>query len=125
MPMAFTEQGVAMLSSILNSARAIKVNIQIIRVFTKMREMLLNYKYLFLKLEQFIPNIKTDTGSSVVITCHTFPTGASISMLFFAISCFSFAINYVYHLIGATASRSTCSITGGFDKSSAALAISA
>jgi hypothetical protein len=52
MPMAFTEQGVAMLSSVLNSARAIKVNIQIIRVFTRMREMLLNYKDLFIKLEQ-------------------------------------------------------------------------
>ena len=52
MPMAFTEQGVAMLSSVLNSARAIKVNIQIIRIFTRMREALLNYKDLFLKLEQ-------------------------------------------------------------------------
>jgi hypothetical protein len=52
MPMAFTEQGVAMLSSVLNSARAIKVNIQIIRIFTRMREMLLNYKDLFIKLEQ-------------------------------------------------------------------------
>jgi hypothetical protein len=51
-PMAFTEQGVAMLSSVLNSARAIKVNIQIIRLFTRMRAMLLNYKELFLKLEQ-------------------------------------------------------------------------
>ena len=51
-PMAFTEQGVAMLSSVLNSARAIKVNIQIIRLFTRMRAMLLNYKDLFLKLEQ-------------------------------------------------------------------------
>jgi hypothetical protein len=39
-PFAFTEQGVAMLSSILNSDRAIMVNIQIIRVFTKMREMI-------------------------------------------------------------------------------------
>jgi hypothetical protein len=37
-PMMFTEQGVAMLSSILNSATAIKVNIQIIRVFTKIRQ---------------------------------------------------------------------------------------
>lgn len=37
-PMVFTEQGVAMLSSILNSGTAIKVNIQIIRVFTKIRE---------------------------------------------------------------------------------------
>ncbi len=42
-PMAFTEQGVAMLSSVLNSARAIKVNIQIIRLFTRMRAMLLNW----------------------------------------------------------------------------------
>ena len=39
-PMAFTEQGVAMLSSVLNSPSAIKVNIQIIRVFTKIREVL-------------------------------------------------------------------------------------
>ena len=52
LPMAFTEQGVAMLSSVLNSARAIKVNIQIIRIFTRMREMLLNYKDIQLKLEQ-------------------------------------------------------------------------
>ncbi|OXG09309.1 ORF6N domain-containing protein [Flavobacterium araucananum] len=37
-PMVFTEQGVAMLSSVLNSATAIKVNIQIIRVFTKIRQ---------------------------------------------------------------------------------------
>ena len=39
-PYVFTEQGVAMLSSVLNSERAIKVNIQIMRVYTKMREML-------------------------------------------------------------------------------------
>jgi|SRR5579859_1131326 len=52
MPMAFTEQGVAMLSSVLNSARAIKVNIQIIRIFTRMREMLLTHKDILLKLEQ-------------------------------------------------------------------------
>jgi ORF6N domain len=52
MPMAFTEQGVAMLSSVLNSARAIKVNIQIIRIFTRTREMLLTHKDILLKLEQ-------------------------------------------------------------------------
>lgn len=51
-PMAFTEQGVAMLSSVLNSSTAIKVNIQIIRVFTKMKEMLLTNKDILLKLEQ-------------------------------------------------------------------------
>jgi len=39
-PYAFTEQGVAMLSSVLNSDRAINVNIQIIRTFTKIRELL-------------------------------------------------------------------------------------
>ena len=51
-PYAFTEQGVAMLSSVLNSERAIKVNIQIIRLFTKMRQMLLTHKDLLLKIEQ-------------------------------------------------------------------------
>jgi len=39
-PYVFTEQGVAMLSSVLNSERAIRVNIQIMRIYTKMREML-------------------------------------------------------------------------------------
>jgi hypothetical protein len=39
-PFVFTEQGVAMLSSVLNSERAIYVNIQIIRIFTKLRQML-------------------------------------------------------------------------------------
>ena len=41
-----------MLSSVLNSDRAIKVNIQIIRIFTKMREMLLAHKDVVLQLEQ-------------------------------------------------------------------------
>ena len=41
-PMAFTEQGVAMLSSVLNSKRAIQVNIQIMRTFTKLRQAILN-----------------------------------------------------------------------------------
>jgi len=50
--MAFTEQGVAMLSSVLSSRMAIEVNIQIIRVFTKMREMILNHKDILLKLEK-------------------------------------------------------------------------
>ena len=52
LPMAFTEQGVSMLSSVLSSQVAIEVNIQIIRTFTKMREMLLTSKDLLLKLEQ-------------------------------------------------------------------------
>ena len=49
-PMAFTEQGVAMLSSILKSKVAIKVNISIIRVFTKMRELLNTHKEILKKL---------------------------------------------------------------------------
>jgi hypothetical protein len=51
-PMAFTEQGVAMLSSVLNSPTAISVNIQIIRVFTKMRALLLTHKDILLQLEK-------------------------------------------------------------------------
>lgn len=51
-PMAFTEQGVAMLSSILKSPTAIEVSIQIIRVFTKMRELMLTNKDILLRLEQ-------------------------------------------------------------------------
>ena len=49
--MAFTEQGVAMLSSVLNSERAISVNIQIIRVFTRMRAMIESHKDILRKLE--------------------------------------------------------------------------
>jgi hypothetical protein len=51
-PYAFTEHGVLMLSSVLNSERAIKVNIQIMRIYTKMRELLLTHKDILLKLEQ-------------------------------------------------------------------------
>jgi hypothetical protein len=51
-PNAFTEHGVLMLSSVLHSGRAIKVNIQIMRIYTKMRELLLTHKDILLKLEQ-------------------------------------------------------------------------
>lgn len=51
-PIAFTEQGVAMLSSVINSQTAIKVNIQIIRVFTKIREMLTDTLSLKLEIEE-------------------------------------------------------------------------
>jgi len=52
MPMAFTEQGVAMLSSVLNSEKAISVNIQIIRIFTKIRQALSDNTELRLEIEQ-------------------------------------------------------------------------
>ena len=51
MPYAFTEQGVAMLSSVLKSERAIAANIHIIRVFSRMRQMLLEHKDILIKLE--------------------------------------------------------------------------
>jgi hypothetical protein len=62
LPMAFTEQGVAMLSSVLSSKMAIEVNIQIIRVFSKMREMLLTHKDILLKLEQVEKNMMKQDG---------------------------------------------------------------
>jgi hypothetical protein len=49
--MAFTEQGVAMLSSVLNSKRAIKVNIRIIRVFVRLRSFIDSQKEIMRKLE--------------------------------------------------------------------------
>ena len=51
LPYAFTEQGVAMLSSILRSKRAIQVNIQIMKTFTKIREILDNHRFLRRKIE--------------------------------------------------------------------------
>ena len=48
--LVFTEQGVAMLSGVLNSARAIQVNIAIMRTFVKLREMLSTHKDLARKL---------------------------------------------------------------------------
>jgi len=51
-PMAFTEQGVAMLSSVLRSDRAIQVNIKIMRTFTKMRNMIAENEELRKALEE-------------------------------------------------------------------------
>lgn len=52
LPYAFTEQGIAMLSSVLRSERAIQVNIHIVRVFTRLRQFLLNNKDILRKLDQ-------------------------------------------------------------------------
>ena len=52
LPMAFSEHGVLMLSSVLNSERAVQVNIQIMRTFTKLREALLDNKDLGRELEE-------------------------------------------------------------------------
>lgn len=61
LPMAFTEQGVAMLSSVLNSPTAIKVNIQIIRVFTKIREMLTDTLSMKLEIEEIKKKLSNHT----------------------------------------------------------------
>ena len=50
LPYAFSEQGIAMLSSVLNSKRAILVNIQIIRTFTKLRKLLISHEDLKRKI---------------------------------------------------------------------------
>jgi hypothetical protein len=52
LPYVFTEHGAVMLASVVNSERAIAVNILIVRIFTQMREMLLTHKDILLKLEQ-------------------------------------------------------------------------
>jgi ORF6N domain len=52
LPYAFTEHGVAMISSILHSKRAIHINILIIKVFVKLREILTNHKELALRLKE-------------------------------------------------------------------------
>jgi len=52
LPYVFTEQGIAMLSGVLHSQRAIHVNIQIMRTFTRMRLMMLSYKELKEKIEK-------------------------------------------------------------------------
>jgi len=52
LPYAFTEQGVAMLSSVLNSERAIRVNIMIMRAFVKLKELLLTHKDLADKIAE-------------------------------------------------------------------------
>jgi hypothetical protein len=64
--MTFTEQGVAMLSSVLNSDRAILVNIQIIRVFTRMREILLTNKDIIEKLMQIEKKL-TDHDDKIIL----------------------------------------------------------
>jgi hypothetical protein len=51
-PYVFTEQGVAMLSSVLHSERAIQVNVQIMRVFVRLRELMITHRDLATKLDE-------------------------------------------------------------------------
>jgi hypothetical protein len=66
LPYVFTEHGVLMLSSVLNSDLAIKVNIQIMRVYTKVRNMLATHKDLLLKFEQFETRL-TDHDDKIML----------------------------------------------------------
>ena len=67
LPYAFTEQGVAMFSSVLNSERAIQVNIAIIRTFVKLKEMLSTNKELAHKLAQLERKIEKHDGEIKLI----------------------------------------------------------
>jgi hypothetical protein len=62
-PMAFTEQGVAMLSSILRSKRAVQVNIEIMRAFVRLREMASTQKKLAAKLNELERKIESHDES--------------------------------------------------------------
>jgi hypothetical protein len=64
MPYAFTEQGVAMLSSVLRSKRAIQVNIEIMRAFVRLRQMLASHADLARKLDAL--EKKYDTQFKVI-----------------------------------------------------------
>jgi hypothetical protein len=66
-PFAFTEHGVLMLASVLNSERAVQVNIQVVRIFTRMREMLLTHKDILIKLEQIESNISEHDDKIMLI----------------------------------------------------------
>lgn len=66
-PFCFTEQGVTMLSCVLNSKRAIEVNIQIIRIFTRLREMVFTHKDILLKLEQLERKVVEHDGDIQLI----------------------------------------------------------
>ncbi|MBN2666455.1 MAG: hypothetical protein JXR67_08085 [Bacteroidales bacterium] len=56
-PFAFTEHGVIMLASVLNSEKAIKVNLQIVRIFIRMREIMISNKEILFRLERMECNM--------------------------------------------------------------------
>jgi phage regulator Rha-like protein len=66
-PFAFSEHGVLMLASVLNSERSVQVNIQIVRIFTKMRELLLAHKDIIEKLSQIEQRLIDHDNSILLI----------------------------------------------------------
>ncbi|HRN36309.1 MAG TPA: hypothetical protein PLL18_05290, partial [Flavobacteriales bacterium] len=69
-PMAFSEHGVMMLSSVLKSDRARRVNIQIMRLFVRMREVLSTHKELLLQLEKLRGTVSHNSRDIKVIFNH-------------------------------------------------------
>lgn len=67
LPYAFTEQGVAMLSGVLNSDISIDVHIRIIRIFAKLKQMILTHKDILLKLEQMEKQVSKNSNEIQVI----------------------------------------------------------
>lgn len=67
LPFVFTEQGVAMLSSVLSSDRAIEVNIRIIRIFTRLRMLLLNDAEFRLKLDQLERQVEQNSRDTAIV----------------------------------------------------------
>lgn len=67
LPYVFTEQGVAMLSSVLNSEKAISVNIQIIRIFTKIRQMFSDNTEIRLAIEELRKKTDNNTKNIEVV----------------------------------------------------------
>ena len=65
--MAFTEHGVIMLASVLNSERAVQMNIRIVRIFTRMREMLNTHKGVLQKLEKIEQKLAEHDDQILVI----------------------------------------------------------
>lgn len=66
-PFAFTEHGLIMLASVLNSERVIQVNIQIVRIFIKMRELLTSHQEILHRLEKIEHNMAKDDNRILVI----------------------------------------------------------
>ena len=67
MPKAFTEQGIAMLSSVLRSKRAAQVNIAIMRAFVKMSAILMDHKELSLKFQELEKKVGQHDKDIVII----------------------------------------------------------
>ena len=68
-PFAFTEQGIAMLSSVLNSPQAIEINIHIMRIFVRMRQMVYSYQELLERIEKIEDN-EIEQDSAIETICE-------------------------------------------------------